>query len=129
MARKERQHRAVVTVSHRDTSIGRTGNGGGNARYDLIGDACCSEFGCFLSASSKDHRVSALESYHGFPFLSEAYDEVIRFLLLEDVIVSTLARIDFLTMVWHPGEELRVSEGVVDEDVRLLKAGFCFEGD
>ena len=69
------------------------------------------------TATTEDHRVTALEADHVLARLGFLNDQLVDLILWHRVILCALAYVDLLTAALGPAEELRTTKGIVHQHV------------
>ena len=105
----------MVAVGHRDSGVGRGGDGGGHARYDLELHTGVIERLSLLATSAEHERVAAFEPDDS-PAFSRVSDQQGADVLLR-ARAWELADVDKLSVGPCVGQQARVNQPVVGDDV------------
>ncbi len=81
----------MVTVGQRNTRIGGTTGGGGNARHHLEGNALGGQLLDLLAAPTEDERVAALQAQHALTLLGQLHQAPIDLFLGQRMLGALLA--------------------------------------
>jgi hypothetical protein len=122
VARKDRQLRAMIPVSHRNSSISRARNCRGNPRHDFKRHSCVGKLSSFFATASKDHGIATFETSDHFSLQSFFDNEGVDLILRDGVIRRALSGEDELTPFLGPSQKLRTGESIVNKDIAFLDA-------
>ena len=102
MARDDVDGGAEIPVGHRNARIGGYGQGGGNPRHHLEGDARRFQQLQLFPAPAKEEGIAALEPHHPLVLLGLAQKNPVDLLLGHQMVAGFLAHVDFFRV---PGDE------------------------
>lgn len=108
-------------VGHRDTCQGGNGDGGGNTRHHLEGDACCLESQRLLTAPAKDKGVASLEPGHPQALFGQFHQSLRNLLLGSGMTAQPLAHVDAPGLGRSSLKQLVSNEIIVDHCIALAQ--------
>ena len=118
----------MVTVGQRNTRIGGTTGGGGNARHHLEGNALGGQLLDLLAAPTEDKRVAALQAQHALTLLGQLHQAPIDLFLGQRMLGALLADVDALGISAAQFDDCRRHQAVVEHHIGLLHQAQGTEG-
>src|SRR5262249_25134336 len=116
-------HRVIgVAMSGRKSRIGKSANTCRDAGHDTEGDLGLDQVLAFLAAAAEHEWIATLETEHPLALMCELDQAKRNIALLGRRLAAALAGIFEFGAGAYPVEDVRIDEGVIDDDVARLQS-------